>query len=169
MTVILVIHILVSIVLVGVVLMQRSEGGALGVGGGGGGGAGLMSGRGAAGALVRTTIIFGAIFFITSLVLTTITARHLGDTRTDVERALDEEFGGDPLEGNGLDILNDPTAPLLDDTPTTNLSPAPSTETETETEAPALDMSSDPLDANVPSETDTSAGETSNETVDDPQ
>ena len=51
MTVILVVHILVSIVLVGVVLLQRSEGGALGVGGGGGGG-GLMSGRGAAGALL---------------------------------------------------------------------------------------------------------------------
>ena len=44
--------------------MQRSEGGALGIGGGGGGaGGGLMSGSGVKGALVRTTIIFGAIFF----------------------------------------------------------------------------------------------------------
>ena len=92
MNVILVIHVLVSIVLVIVVLLQRSEGGALGIGGGGGGG-GLMSGRGAAGALVRATIIFGAIFFITSLVMTTISTRSSSDGRSDIERRLDEEYG----------------------------------------------------------------------------
>ena len=81
--VILVAHILVSIVLVIVVLMQRSEGGALGIGGGGGGaGGGLMSGSGVTGALVRTTIIFGAIFFISSLTLTTI-ATHENDWRSN--------------------------------------------------------------------------------------
>lgn len=162
MTVILVIHILASIVLVGVVLMQRSEGGALGISGGGGGG-GLMSGRGAAGALVRATIIFGAIFFITSLVLTTITARHLGDTRTDVERALDDEFGGDTLDGSGLDILSDPTAPLLDDEPATDL-PA-STAPQTDPAVPNTDTESDPLAADGPSDT----GETAAESVEDPQ
>ncbi|MGB3624682.1 MAG: preprotein translocase subunit SecG [Henriciella sp.] len=124
MTVILVIHILVSLVLVGVVLMQRSEGGALGIGGGGGGG-GLMSGRGAAGALVRTTIIFGGIFFVTSLVLTTIATRHLGDTRTEIERQLDEEFNTTP-GGDPLDVINDPTAPLLDDSSALDPAPAPS-------------------------------------------
>ena len=78
--VILVAHILVSIVLVIVVLMQRSEGGALGIGGGGGGaGGGLMSGQGVKGALVRTTIIFGAIFFISSLTLTTIASNMDAD------------------------------------------------------------------------------------------
>jgi preprotein translocase subunit SecG len=162
MTVILVIHILTSLVLVGVVLMQRSEGGALGIGGGGGGGGGgLMSGRGAAGALVRTTIIFGAIFFITSLVLTVITTRNLGDTRTEVERQLDEEFGGDTLDGNGLDILNDPTAPLLDDGPATE-------PVITETDP------SDPLSADVPADAETSDELPSNdgaetEAVEDPQ
>ncbi|WP_084418865.1 preprotein translocase subunit SecG [Henriciella litoralis] len=144
MTVILVIHILVSLVLVGVVLMQRSEGGALGVGGGGGGG-GLMSGRGAAGAIVRTTIIAGAIFFVTSLLLTTMTARHLGDNRTDVERALDEEFGGDTGQSN-IDILNDPTAPLLDDGPSSAL---PSTEPTLPSETDA----EDPLAADIPAAT----------------
>ena len=152
MTVILVIHILASLVLVGVVLMQRSEGGALGVGGGGGGGGGLMSGRGAAGALVRTTIIFGAIFFITSLVLTTITTRNLGDQRTDVERALDEEFGGSGAGGFDLD---DPTSPLLDDDPVTlpsqqDTAPAlPETEQDT----------SDPLAADVPADSIQSGGD----------
>jgi preprotein translocase subunit SecG len=61
--VILVVHILACVVMTGLVLIQKSEGGGLGMGGGGGGNS-LMSGRGAAGALVRTTIILGGVFFI---------------------------------------------------------------------------------------------------------
>lgn len=92
-TVILVIHILAAVILTTVVLMQRSEGGALGIGGGGGGGGGgLMSGQGVKGALVRTTIIFGAVFFVTSLTLTTMASRN-SDNRTDIERNLDELSG----------------------------------------------------------------------------
>ncbi len=110
-TVILVAHILVSIILIAVVLMQRSEGGALGIGGGGGGGGGggLMSGRGVAGALVRTTMIFGGIFFITSIGLTTLASRDAG-TETDIQRELQEEFApeiDDSLGlGAGADILD---------------------------------------------------------------
>lgn len=121
--VILVAHILVSIVLVIVVLMQRSEGGALGIGGGGGGaGGGLMSGSGVTGALVRTTIIFGAIFFVSSLTLTIIATQENADGRTDVSRELEdsvtpsEDSDGinlndfdDVLSGDG-DLLDDPLA-----------------------------------------------------------
>jgi len=71
--VILVVHILTCIAMIGVVLLQRSEGGALGMGGGGGGG--LVSGRGAASVLTRTTMILAAVFFATSLVLTTMATR----------------------------------------------------------------------------------------------
>ncbi len=67
-TVILVIHLLIAIGLVGVILIQRSEGGALGMGGGGGGG-GFMTGRAAADLLTRTTAILATGFFITSMVL----------------------------------------------------------------------------------------------------
>lgn len=107
--VILVAHILVSIVLVIVVLMQRSEGGALGIGGGGGGaGGGLMSGSGVTGALVRTTIIFGAIFFISSLTLTTIATHENADGRTDVQRELESTLPtGSETDGLGLDGLDD--------------------------------------------------------------
>ena len=98
-TVILVIHILASIAMIAVVLMQRSEGGALGIGGGGGGG-GLMSGRGAAGALVRTTMIFGGIFFVTSLTLTTIAA-HRAQQGDGIERRLQD--GTDPASTEALD------------------------------------------------------------------
>ena len=68
LTVLLVIHLMVAIALVGVVLLQRSEGGALGIGGGGGGG--FMTGRGTANALTRLTALLALGFFITSIGLT---------------------------------------------------------------------------------------------------
>ena len=69
-TIILVVHLIIAIALVGVVLMQRSEGGALGMGGSGGGvGGGFMSGRAAADVLTRTTAILAACFIATSIIL----------------------------------------------------------------------------------------------------
>ncbi|MBT3307839.1 MAG: preprotein translocase subunit SecG, partial [Alphaproteobacteria bacterium] len=69
-TVILVIHLLLAIGLVGIILIQRSEGGGLGIGGGGGGGGGgmggFMTGRAAADLLTRTTAIIAAAFMVTS-------------------------------------------------------------------------------------------------------
>jgi len=66
-TALLFIHLIAALGLVGLVLMQRSEGGALGLGGGGGG---LMTGRGAADVLARATTVLAAVFFLTSLSLT---------------------------------------------------------------------------------------------------
>ncbi len=68
-TVILVIHLILAVALVGIVLLQRSEGGALGMGGGGGGMGGFMTGRGAADLLTRTTAVIAACFMATSLTL----------------------------------------------------------------------------------------------------
>lgn len=62
-TVLIVIHLMIVLALVGIVLIQRSEGGGLGIGGG----SGFMSARGTANALTRTTAILAALFFITSL------------------------------------------------------------------------------------------------------
>jgi preprotein translocase subunit SecG len=62
--VILVIHLLIALAMVGVILLQRSEGGALGIGGGGGG---MMSSRAAGNLLTRTTGILATGFFVTSL------------------------------------------------------------------------------------------------------
>ena len=66
--VLLAIHLMLALALVGVVLIQRSEGGGLGIGGGGGM-SGLMSGRGTANLLTRTTAILAAAFFASSLTL----------------------------------------------------------------------------------------------------
>lgn len=69
--VILTIHLILALLLIGVVLLQRSEGGGLGMGGGGG----TMSARGAATALTKLTWIFAAAFIVTSLTLTILATR----------------------------------------------------------------------------------------------
>jgi len=62
-TVLLVIYLMVVVALIGIVLIQRSEGGGLGIGGG----SGFMSARGAANALTRTTAILATLFFVLAL------------------------------------------------------------------------------------------------------
>ena len=64
-TVVIVIHLMIVTVLIGSVLLQKSEGGGLGMGGG----AGFMSSRGTANLLTRTTAVLAAGFFVTSLFL----------------------------------------------------------------------------------------------------
>jgi len=67
-TVLLIIHLFVTIALIGVVLIQRSEGGGLGIGGSQGMGA-FMSGRGTANLLTRATAILATIFLALSMTL----------------------------------------------------------------------------------------------------
>ena len=66
-SVIIVIHLMIVAIMIGVMLLQKSEGGGLGIGGGGGGG--FLSSRGTANVLTRATAILAATFFATSLVL----------------------------------------------------------------------------------------------------
>lgn len=69
-TILLVAMIIISVALSGVILLQKSEGGALGMGGGGGGGGGFMTARGAANLLTRTTSILAVLFFLCAIGLT---------------------------------------------------------------------------------------------------
>lgn len=73
--ILLTIHILVCIALVGVILLQQSEGGALGMGGGGAGG-GILSSRGTGDLLTRTSWGLGITFFVLSLVLTLLAGHN---------------------------------------------------------------------------------------------
>jgi preprotein translocase subunit SecG len=63
----LALHILIAIALVGVILLQKSEGGALGMGGGGM--SGFMTGRSTANLLTRVTAVLAAAFMMTSILL----------------------------------------------------------------------------------------------------
>src|ERR1700726_1767219 len=67
-TVVIVVHLMIVAVLIATVLLQKSEGGGLGMGGG----AGFMSSRGTANLLSRTTAVLAAGFFLTSLLLSWI-------------------------------------------------------------------------------------------------
>ncbi|MDJ0683428.1 MAG: preprotein translocase subunit SecG [Alphaproteobacteria bacterium] len=81
--IVLLVHLFLAIGLVVVVLLQRSEGGALGIGGGGGGGGGaggMFSARGAANALTRTTAILAICFMCTSLTLAILAGNRTGGT-----------------------------------------------------------------------------------------
>ena len=74
-TVIIVVHLIIVLALIGVVLLQRSEGG-LGLGGGSSGVSGFMTGRGQANALTRATAYLAIAFFATSMVLGWIAAHN---------------------------------------------------------------------------------------------
>src|SRR3974390_2393310 len=63
--VVIVIHLMLVLALIGVVLLQRSEGGGLGIGATGG----FMTSRGTANVLTRATAILAGLFFVTSLLL----------------------------------------------------------------------------------------------------
>jgi len=69
--VVLVIHLMLAIALVGTILLQKNEGGGLGMGGGGQGGGmgGFMTGRAASDLLTRTTAILATCFICTSLTM----------------------------------------------------------------------------------------------------
>lgn len=71
MTFLIVVHLLLALALIGVILMQRSEGGALGIGGGGG----FMTARGQANLLTRTTAVLAALFIGTSIALALMSGR----------------------------------------------------------------------------------------------
>lgn len=122
-TVILVVHLMIAAALVGIVLMQKSEGGALGMGSGGGAGGGFLTGRGTANLLTRTTAALAAAFFITSITLTIMANKRSGapsvlDQAAPAASSPAAPAAGDkpaeaPAEGRGgiLDKLQGPQVP----------------------------------------------------------
>jgi preprotein translocase subunit SecG len=75
-TVIIVIHLLIVLTMIGLVLLQKSEGGGLGMGGGGG----FMSTRGTANLLSRSTAYLAGAFFVTSLLLSWMAGHNRAPT-----------------------------------------------------------------------------------------
>ncbi|MGE0259106.1 MAG: preprotein translocase subunit SecG [Alphaproteobacteria bacterium] len=102
-----IVHVLIALALVGVIMLQKSEGGALGMGGGGM--SGFMTGRSTANLLTRTTAILGAAFFATSILLVL-----LGQTSSAPRSIIDR---GGPV----------PTTPLMPNLPATPAPTAPAT------------------------------------------
>jgi preprotein translocase subunit SecG len=80
-TVLLILHLFVTLALIGVVLIQRSEGGGLGIGTSQGMGS-FMTGRGTANLLTRTTAVLAAIFMALSLALALMNRGTMGSYRS---------------------------------------------------------------------------------------
>ena len=95
--VLIVVHLMIVAALVGTVLLQRSEGGALGIGGGGGG---LMTGRGAANALTRASAILAAAFFATSIALTLLATQR--SSEPSILEGISGTESGQPAESQGV-------------------------------------------------------------------
>ncbi len=85
-TVLLIIHLFVTIALIGIVLIQRSEGGGLGIGTSQGMGS-FMGGRGTANLLTRTTAILATMFFALSLALALMNRGTAGPGRSLLDSA----------------------------------------------------------------------------------
>jgi preprotein translocase subunit SecG len=85
--VVLSVHLILALLLIGVVLLQRSEGGGLGMGGSG---TGVMTGRQAANALTKLTWALAAGFIVTSLTLTALAAHKAGGSSI-LDRILQEQ------------------------------------------------------------------------------
>ena len=95
------VELLVAIGLIVAVLLQKSEGGALGMGGGGGGGmGGLFSPRGAADTLTRATTILAALFFLTCIGLNLL-ALHGRPTKSILETTAPGSSTSAPVKAPG--------------------------------------------------------------------
>ena len=90
-TFLLIVQTLVAAALVGVILMQRSEGGGLGVGGSS---AGLMTARGAADFLTRATSILGGLFIFLSITLAAIAGVSRESPTVDTSLANEQSYQG---------------------------------------------------------------------------
>ena len=80
----LIVQILIATSLIGVILMQRSEGGGLGVGGSS---SGFMTARGAADFLTRSTSVLGGLFIVLSIVMAAIAGVSRGPAKIDTSLA----------------------------------------------------------------------------------
>ena len=112
--VVLAIHLILALLLVGVVLLQRSEGGGLGMGGGGG----VVSGRAAATALGKLTWALAAGFIATSITLTILSARDSASS------SVIDQIGGTTSAPAKAPA---PTAPVTPDLGAVPTAPAPAT------------------------------------------
>lgn len=102
LNILLAFHVLVCISLIAVVLLQRSEGGALGMGGGP---TGFMTARGAGDLLTRITWILASIFFVLSLTLTFLSARERNAS------SVVERLKVDAIDPNALNRPPQPASP----------------------------------------------------------
>ncbi len=113
--VVLTVHLILALLLVGVVLLQRSEGGGLGIGGGGGT---TTSARGSTTPLAKVTWALAVAFIITSITLTILATRG-AETGSVVDDLVTEEPAADPAAPATPGLSGDLLPPPAADAPVT--------------------------------------------------
>ncbi|CAN7448190.1 hypothetical protein ASC89_07340 [Devosia sp. Root413D1] len=152
--VLIVAYLLIVLALIAVILLQRSEGGGLGMGSSNANG--LISVRGSANLLTRTTAILAALFFASAIGLTILSSVDRG-TSSILDRAAQ---GGDAAPTTVLDALQQLQQQSAGDLPVptdTTTAPAPATTTtpSTTTEAPATTTEAPATGSDLPVPTET--------------
>ena len=154
--VLIVAYLLIVLALIAVILLQRSEGGALGIGGGGGG---FMTARGSANLLTRTTAILATLFFATAIGLTILSQFDRGSSGI-LERAVQGTDQAAPT--SVLDALNSLQGNTPSDLPVPASDPTPPVGTDPVTDSGAtapVAPAADAAPAAAPSATPDAAGD----------
>ncbi|MBA3898587.1 MAG: preprotein translocase subunit SecG, partial [Sphingomonadaceae bacterium] len=144
-TFLLVVHALIAAILVAVILMQRSEGGGLGMGGSP---SGLMSARGAADFLTRATTILASLFVILSIALAVIATRRTSPSTIDTSLARTAPAAplpsSVPMQGEPLAAAAAGNVAVPAPAPVTATTPAPRS-APTRTPKPAREIAPPPV------------------------
>ena len=95
-TIILVIHIILAVCIICAVLLQKSEGGGLGIGGSGGTGGGFMTARGTANFMTKLTAFLGGCFFLTSIILALLSSNDSPSIVNEVNKSIEKNTTKEP-------------------------------------------------------------------------
>ena len=95
-TVILVIHVFLAICIIIAVLLQKSEGGGLGIGGSGTAGGGFMTARGTANFMTKLTAFLGGCFFLTSIILALLSSKNAPSIANEVNKEIEKSSTNKP-------------------------------------------------------------------------
>ena len=95
-TVILVIHVILAICIIIAVLLQKSEGGGLGIGGSGNAGGGFMTARGTANFMTKLTAFLGGCFFLTSIILALLSSNNAPSIANEVNKEIEKNTTNKP-------------------------------------------------------------------------
>ena len=95
-TVILVIHVILAICIIIAVLLQKSEGGGLGIGGSGTAGGGFMTARGTANFMTKLTAFLAGCFFLTSIILALLSSNNTPSIANEVNKEIEKSSTNKP-------------------------------------------------------------------------
>ena len=95
-TIILVIHVILAICIIIAVLLQKSEGGGLGIGGSASAGGGFMTARGTANFMTKLTAFLGGCFFLTSIILALLSSKEAPSIANEVNKSIEQNSTKEP-------------------------------------------------------------------------